>query len=97
MERITNTSKVPGLVFPPEPMLEGPRKSSLPTRANARRTKKDQGLLVIMFAVEFFPTVIWVFSIYLLYKCLQVFHLSKPVRMGMFHSDDEMVQSNYLL
>ena len=59
----------------PEPMLEGPRKSSLPTRANAQ--KKQERLMTACLCQGFvnpcwgfLPTFIWVSSVYLLYKCL---------------------------
>ena len=86
----------------PEPMLEGTRKSPLPTRANAQKNQERlmiaclcQGF-VLAFA-EFFPhSHLGFLSVSFVQMSSKYFHLHKPVRLGMFHSDDEMVQSNYL-
>jgi len=89
------------LAFSPEPMLEGPRKSSLPTRANARRPKKDykktssmashcfcQGFVLV--CAEFFPSFHLGFLSESFVQMSSIFPFAQTCHLGMFHSVNEM-------
>ena len=64
----------------PEPMLEGPRKSSLPTRANAQKNQERLRIAYLCQGFEFFPISSGFSQFIFCTNVLQILpiHLSKP-------------------